>query len=390
MRLSDTYLLPRASRYSAPANQSDILAVVYGDLSGDGGVWPASLIHENDMVWALAAHPIISATLYDDDGEIDAADYTLNLSHDYEGQGIISTATFSTAPNGDVTASGQGKPDDAGALIENPIDIVVDVMTWMGIENDFEPGAYSRARQVASQLGYVAAGVLLQDQSPRFWLSSVLSSFLGSWWLNYEQKIVIEIGQQQTTYQVMGFLDNRVNFQGQLARSLNDLCNRPIMYYAPNFTNRDRRTTTGSGKGDYDGFLDGLDVQPQVSVSLYGDQPKTFNMQWIRADAVAQSVQSEILLRADAPRWIWSVTEPSLQNVALERGDYVVASCRFAKDSSGDLLINQIWRVLEISPDPVNMTTGYVLYDTQTFYPATRVIYDGTTQVGNFQGSLRE
>ena len=182
-RLSDSFLIGRASRYAAPEFEDQSLPVIYGDLTTpsreNAGVYALPKIDATgEGVYCVAGHEISGAViLFDDDGRIEPDDYALELARNYQGKGVIATAVFSAPPKGRVTAVCKGKMDAAGALIENPAEVIYDLMTsvWGFSEQDIDMQALSRAAAGASALGYRAGGyswtiMRPPTSSPRFWV----------------------------------------------------------------------------------------------------------------------------------------------------------------------------------------------------------------------------
>ncbi len=255
--------LKRAWDYAAPRRPSQGLPLVLGDMSlgGGGGLWETVCLDTGSFVYALAGHALRplaagnTVTLYGDGGqEIDPADYSLNLAHDYQGQGIIATATFAAdaREREPITARAQGLADDDGALPGNPVDLASRLLTaWGGAgEADLDAASFARARARAADLGFAAAGVVTQDSALGDLLTSLLSNFLGSWWLDGQGrlKVFLDLGA--------GSLDEgellcslREGDLGSVAVSANwdEMVNLAEALYCYNFA-----------QGDYEAAHDGL------------------------------------------------------------------------------------------------------------------------------------
>lgn len=399
MKLTDTFNLPRASRYSNPKNGSDILPYAYGDLTYlpvEGGVW--NCVQIDDDVWLIAANAItdvnnekgVELKVYDDDGEISTSEYTVTYSGDYESTGLtMSYLTFSTAPNGQVSIQCKGKTV-SGELLENPIDIIEDLLEVMDIDESPNVSAFAKAKLAAEAQGYVAAGVIQQDQPGAYWLSNVLSSFRGDWWMNNAKEIMAHLDVSGgDVFNIAGFLEEARYLDKSATQSVSNLCNQPVVYYGPNFTNRDRRTSSGASKGDFDGYDDGESVKHSLSQWKYGVQQKSFELYWVRSPSVAQTFQGLIVEDFHEPPWLFTVEEDAFRNLHCERGDYVVASYKMLPDENGLPLRNQIWKILEIGNSDA-FTISYLLKDTGQYYPEPPIYYDGKYKIGEYLGRVRE
>ena len=155
-RLSDAFHIARASRYAAPEFEDQSLPVIYGDLTTpsreNAGVYALPKIDSADGgVYCVAAHEISGAVaLFDDDGRVEPESYALELARNYQTKGTIATAAFSAPPKGRVTAVCKGRKNEGGALIENPAEVVYDLMTnvW-GFSEQTSTCRPSRARRPA-------------------------------------------------------------------------------------------------------------------------------------------------------------------------------------------------------------------------------------------------
>ena len=129
--LSAKLELKLAGDYPDPRKATALLPVVYGDmtLGGSGGLWGAVCLDKTAFVYALAGHALRpvesgnSVALYDGQGEvIDPVAYSLDLAHNYAGQGVIATATFSEDPKErePITVRAQGRADSEGGAPGQP------------------------------------------------------------------------------------------------------------------------------------------------------------------------------------------------------------------------------------------------------------------------------
>lgn len=396
MQLRETYVLPRASRYSTPANGSDILPIPWGDWTGPVsgyGTLPCVEINTDDDVWALAGCAITTnndITLYDDDGEISSSEYAITYGDDYESTGLdIAYATFSTPPTGQVSSRLKGRAPE-GTLLENPIDQLEDMLDLMDVDLDRNATAFARTWQLAEDQSYTAAGAFLQDQEVAFWISQLMASFLGDWWLNHDGELMVSLDMAtDATYNIMAFL-GEVTLDGSPSRALENCCNQPAVYYAPNYSNTDRRSTSGASKGNFDGFDDGSSVADGASQTKFSIRTKPFTWYWVRSATVAATLQGFLVAHFGTAPWLVPGSLQGFQHVHLERGDYVVASCRVLRDENRNALKNQIWRVLELTKDPNTFNIAIRLQDTGKYFALPPITYNGDYQIGSYNGRPRD
>jgi hypothetical protein len=398
MKLSDTFILPKTDRYTNPDRAGDDIPYVYGDMTTNstGGVISCPYIDTSNYVYALAAHAIKTVangntiSIYVD-GDLQSSGYTINESNDYESQGTIATVTFDAEKTDEVTAKFQGKLDSDGDLIENPIEIIEDWLTEMDIDNAKETTAFAIAKELATDQSFTAAGVMFQDQSPAYWLTNLLSSFLGDWYVNNENKLVVTLdvtGQNQ--YNIAGWLDEWVYSDLSLTQRVENICNQAVINYAPSFSHRDRRFKEGV-RTAFDGYDDGDSSKDVSSQNQYGViKGEPFNLWWIRADAVATTVQARIIERFKNPVWLMKVVENRLNNYHCEQGEYIVGSCHILNDENNLAMKNQIWRILEIERQLNTQSLRLLLQDTGSWYPIAPIYYDGESLIGQYNGRTRD
>lgn len=381
--------LKRAWDYSAPRRPSDALPLVYGEMGGGeiaggggggGGLWNAVCLNAAERVYALAGHPLLpiasgnQVRLFDQTGAlIDPAGYSLNLAHDYQGQGLIATATFA-ADQGAAEPLGvraQGKPDQQGDLIVNPLAVAIDILLTAGgfSEDDLDSSAYGRAWSRAQALSFRAAGAVVAPLSAASLLTEIMSDFLGSWWQGADGriKLMLDLGP--------GSLD-----EGELAASLAEahlkdvsvlatlanLVNRAPVYYAYNRLSE-----------SYEVALDGGEGQDLASQGLYGLAERQLGLKWVRDSGTAAQVGRRLVALLSTPRRIITCEEDALTNLPLERGDAALLSLSWLGDELGRPLVNQIVRVLSMEPQLDQGVIRFTLLDTG-FYKTLARIADGS------------
>ena len=386
--LSDTYYLPRTSRYASPLAGNDRQPLPYGDLTdGSSGVWILPCIDTVNHVYCFSASPVLtvaegnSISIYADDVLVDPADYTFNASNDYEGNGDIATITFTVdKANSIVSARGKGKAS-AGVLIENIIDILDEFLT---AENDFtsalyEPTAKARAREVFSGQGYKAAGVLVEDDVIWNIVNRMMSSFLGSaffngygqLFLNIDTGVVSGSGQPDIIPQRETVLQNA-------KQRLINLINRCPANYAYNYVAGEfKRQTNDSDHAD------------AISISIHGTrEPNTpYQFYWCRDLGSIQAMQDIIVGKFKDPLYEIEIDDITLKRMGVDVGDIVIHSEDGLYEKSGDPLINQLWLINSVRPDFQKgkirfraLQTNY--YRTEAYLLDGSWLFDGSKKLG--------
>lgn len=377
--------LKRAWLYRQPRRPSQVLPLVWGDLTsgGSGGLWPAVCLDTSEYVYALAGHPLLplaagnQVTLYDRDGQvIDSGDYTLNLSHDYQGQGAVATATFAAdarqkEPIG-VRARGRA---DGETLISNPVEVIADILQNLAGSGpeDLETTSFSRARARAQALGYAAAGLVEGPRSLGEVLTEVLSNFLGSWWQGGDGrlKVFLDLGAGSLREgELACSLKQGDLSQVSVGAKLSEMVNRAQVHYGYNFA-----------LGEYEAGFDGLATQDLRAQGLYGLASRTLELKWVRSAAVAQTISAHLVALLGRPRRIITCRENALSNLPLEKGDAALLSLAWLSDQEGLPLKNQIVRVLGLEPDFDGGAVGYTLLDTGLF-KTKAYLADGSCSAG--------
>ncbi|MCF8033947.1 MAG: hypothetical protein K9K66_14165 [Desulfarculaceae bacterium] len=383
---TQTIQLKRAWDYSAPRRPSRCLPLVYGDMTqgGAGGLWEAVCLDVDSFVYALAGHQLTSlaagnaVTLYDREGQvIDPADYALNLTHDFQGQGIIATATFAAdaRQREPITARAQGRPGEDGALLANPVDLAAHFVRGLAGASgeELDTTSLNRARARAVALGYAAAGVVSGDLSLGDLLTSLLSNFLGSWWLGGggRLKLFLDLGA--------GSLD-----EGDLLVSLRegDLAQVAVSARLEEMANlAEARYCHNFARAEYEAAHDGLASRDLRAQGLHGLAKRSLELSWVRSEAVAATICARLVALLGRPRRVITCRESSLANLPLEKGDTALISLSWLQDPQGRPLKNQIVRVLGLELDLDAGAMSYTLLDTG-FYKTLAFRADGAHAAG--------
>lgn len=385
--LPETLTLTKASIYTNPQNEADPLPRVYGDLTdGAEGIWKLPLIDSVNHVYAYAGHETLSAangnsvTVYVDG--VASGGVTFSESNNYESQGTISTVTFTGAQgNAVVTARGKGAPTaSAGAtLMDNPIDIIDDALVAAGFNTTYyDSTAKAVASAKAVSQGYTGAGVIVKDIAVWKLLQEILASFnppQTNSYINQAGLLALNI-DDGTVDAAPGVtridLSDFVFYEAE--HRLDDLLNQFEGNYRYNFTGSFFSAVTSS-------------VSDAGSMSTFGTrQPeKPFEFKWMRTSAGVTTVLNIILARFKQPLWVVKCRDSSMKRITLDVGDNVLASVKDLYDNLGNQLVNEIWKILSITPDRQGLELS--LLDTGTFFGSTALYngddnYDGSIQYG--------
>lgn len=379
--LLETFTLPRAGRYTSPKNENDILPYIYGNTAENSGqgVSVCPCIDTVNNVFCLAAHELpgtAGITLYEDDEEITSG-YTVDISDDYESEGTIATATFTTMPTGTISMTTTKGKDS----LTNPIDILEDILTETGDRTARNSNSWNTATVDAAALGYVAAGVLSADQPPSYWMTNILTSFLGSWYLNAKNEIVISLDSSRLQSNIAGIL-REYNARGiSGSRTRQNLCNQLFLNYAYSLTDVDRRFKQNVNP-KFLKYEDGNTTKDEASQAKYGEVLKTLDLQWVRNTTTAQALQTRIVDRYALPIWTISFPEQAIRNILIEPGDFVAYSWEAQEDIEGEPVKNQIARILKINRDLDALTITFELIDSGIWMTVDPYIWDGSHTYG--------
>ena len=383
--LQETFYLGKSSRYANPEQDNELLPVVYGDCTVNHGTGTikAVCIDTVHHYYLFADHPVLSEadgnmiTVYQDGIEITTG-FTVTTSGIDENGKTIAFLTFESDPEGEITVACQGKAHGAD-VIENPAVILQDLLDVMSVNDSVNASLFARAEQIAKVQGWKAAKVIREERSKASHIQNLVSSFLGDWWYNSENEIVLsfDFAAEQVSYNIAGILNDSLCSYDGLSDELNNVCNQPVAYYAPD------------AEDSMLGFHDGEDVKDMLSQQAYGVQTHEFTFEWVREENTINQLLEVLVERFGTPLRMLTVTENSFLNCHVERGDYVVAGYTVLFGDDGNPLKNQIWRVLEIEKDLDDFTIRYLLQDTGVFWPVAPIIYDGSYSIGGYAGRTR-
>lgn len=392
MGLTDKLILAKSGRYANPENDTDVLPLVYGDLTENSsqGVFVPPCIDTVNHYYCLSQTPILSVAngntiLVYEDNTLITSGYTVVTDGDLESQGRIAYLNFETAPTGTITVACSGR-SSGGVLITNPIDIIVDFLSLAQDTTPKNSNSFTQARYAAEYYSYTAAGLMISDNTPFYWIINILSSFLGETWINNQGELVVRIDTPlASTLQIAGNIRERncnpLSFTG--TQSTKNLVNKAPAYYAIAYTDIDRRYTEDV-RGTYFQVDDGETTKDALSIQRYGERtPKEyFNFDWCRNTATVYLVQTRIVNKFKRPLWMITMQEDGYQNIQVEKGDFVLYSWEERKDENGLPLRNQIAQVLTKEIDGDLEMINWTLRDTGIFQTLAPYIWDGTINTG--------
>lgn len=377
MNLDGLYTLPRAGRYTNPLNSNDRLPLVYGDLTDAvNGNWALPCIDTVNHVYCFAAHEVLSVgngnsiNIYADNVLVDPGDYTFDESDDYEFEGAIAKITFTaTKSNSVITARGKGK-DDGGTLIENIVDVLYDFLT---VENsftssDFDSTKKAMATDIFESQSYKAAGVIKADAKLWVILQQMMGSFLGSAYVNSQNKIVLEIDDGTSVY-VSGAVipKSEIKLTQAKQRKIN-LINQCPASYAYDF-----------GAGKFRSHTDDSAYRNTPSQGIYGVcKPTTpYQFYWCRDKTSVQTMQSIITTKYGYPTWEIDFEDITLKRSHIDAGDVVAATFKDVYDENENQLVNQFLKILSVRTDYKANSVKFNAVDTGLFMTVA-YLADGT------------
>ncbi len=389
--LRDSLKLPllvrKASEYSDPKSATDVLPTVLGDMTqgGSGGQWQAVCIGVSAGVYALAGHQLQGGVeLFDTDGNVISSGYTLNLAHDYEGKGIIATATFAAAPTDlePIGVRAQGKPVE-GSLATNPVDVARELLlSHAGLSaTDLHGVSWARARAVCEAQGYAAARAINSELKRGDVLTGLLANFAITWWIGGDGQIHL-LADGGSGYidagSIAGHLEPRFLATAQESKDTDNICNQLPVKFAP----------TLIGDATWQAEDDGYSTRDVVSQQRHQVRLwDALELPWVRTLAVANAIQAVRISRFGRARARWAVSLPDCRLAHVERGDYLTVSSDWLTDDDGLALSYQIARVEQVERDPATGGMKLVVLDTGYFRTTARRFdgswaFDGTGMFG--------
>lgn len=275
--LRQSHVTGRASRYARPKNPDDVLPIVYGahyDLTRGRGLWVCPCIDTTNQYYLVADHAVLSTAngnnikVYVDD-TLKTTGYTFTPSGTDENGRTIAYLTFSPALADGVvvTCQTQGKIDGNGKLIQHPLDIIKDIVTYAGGSvSDFDAYNWAQEYAYATSKNLMAAGILThQSRIVQEIVLEILGSFMASTWVSGQDDVKISFLRESASQSdVLLILSEATCSDYQAERLSDNLCNAATFDLAkenvnsgslyPNWTpyNIDCDSTAGSQYAVFD------------------------------------------------------------------------------------------------------------------------------------------
>ncbi len=342
---------------------------------------PAELADQGVLFPTLTNSTI---AIYEDDMELNPVLYEFKESDDYEGEGIISTINFTT-PKGNtvISARGKGKADGL-TLIDNIIDILYDFLT---VENNF-PAAIFDATTKATAIvkfnaqSYKAAGVINKDISIWEVLQNMMSSFLGSVFINGSRTLSVDIDNGSISEYGTAAPTSRseIIFEGAEQRLINVINQIPASYGYDYVRGNEFRHHTND-----DTYAASL-----TSQSIYGmrEPGSPYRFYWNRNLASIQKIQQIIIDKFAYPVWVINFEDITLKRCHVDVGDLITVTSDNLYDSNSTIMTNHIFKVLTVNPQFARgrvkfrcLDTGYYAYLLKKLDGT--FLLDGTTRAGS-------
>jgi hypothetical protein len=396
--LFEKYELPKSGRYANPKNNNDTLPILIGDLTENTGAQGVSVCPYIDTVnhyYGIACHEILSVangnviTFYNGDGAVIVPD-AITTSGDLEGQGTIAYADFSAAQTSPVTVKCSGAIDSDGALITNPVDAIEYILDLAGDTTLFDATTKSLAKAHADSDSYVCAGVIQADNTLAYHITDILSSFLGSWYINHENRLAL-LFMRDVSYKFnidLVLAEHKYTRSPSGSRTHDTLTHQVIANYAYSADKSDKRFKNNASTY-YLQTDDGTDYLPdQWVLDKYGSESQgariqEMNFNFCRNTATINTLQQYLVDTYQKPVWIVSEEEYACDNIHAEPGDYCLFSWEERRDSNGDALKNQVAWVLDTNCDCDNYLLSMTVLDVGDPYPAYPDVWDGTRSAGD-------
>lgn len=236
--LRQSHITGRASRYARPKNSDDVLPIVYGghlDYARGRGKWVCPCIDTTNQYYLVADHAVLSVAngntirVWVDD-TLKTTGYTFTPSGTDENGRTIAYLTFSPAlaDSVTVTVQCQGKIDSGGLLIQNPIAIIQDIVTYAGgTTADFDAYNIVQESAYATSKNLMAAGILThQSRLVQELVLEVLGSFLASSWVSGQDDVKISFLRDTVSQSDIAlFLSEATCSEYTTERMRENLCN---------------------------------------------------------------------------------------------------------------------------------------------------------------------
>lgn len=364
--------LIRAEVFATAPDPAFILPDVYGDfrVGGVRGPCPAVLVTaETPFVYVAAAHPVLEIThVYVDDVEQTGGFATIraaDLGSGFQAALIV----FDVQPTGPVSWRGQGRMDDAEALIENPIDQLVTVLTHRGgyATEDFEPTTLAEARSVAEILGWTTAWVFQDDRQVQDWINEFMLNLMGVWRVSGRGQLQMVLDDGATPQQpsiVASIVAARDCVDGddgvEWIADRDHLVNKLQVYYLFSYSLNQPSSRL-------------ISPEDELSINAYGELRKSVTLRGLRDEALVQQwadivfARQSFAHRVEGAQVRFRIQGPGLIHATV--GDIIAFSWPYGPTRENGLpYVNQLLRLVSVDHDfATGGETAVVAVDTGTF-----------------------
>ena len=289
------------------------------------------------------------------------------------GHTLSDVFSFTARPypdNATITARGMGKVITGTTLMDNITDIVVDFLT---IQSNFSPDlfedtAFARAKNIFNVQDYAAAGVV--DQDGVYWdiIIQMMSSFLGSAYLNGAGKLVLEIDNGTMNLFGAPIIRKSEIIINNATQRLENIINQCPAHFGYNFADGEFKHETNT-IARVDGISQGIHGirEPNTPLQLY----------WCRDIDAAKEMQTIVVDKLKDPIYEVEAEVINLKNIDLDIGDFFVMSADRLYGKDGLALNNNYWRLVSIKPDYSRAKIGFRALQTP-YYLTTAQLLDGS------------
>jgi len=305
------------------------------------------------------------------------------------GHTIGNSWTFRARPSpvgSEITAQGQGSlHPTAGTLLTNPVDVVWDFLyTWCDVDSGiFDTTAKQTAYVKGLTQAYTCAGVILEDCTPWDKATEIMSSFLGSIYINGEGDIVLSIDDNSVQADP-AIIQRHEAYLTDAKLKLSNLINCVPFEYAYDYV-QGRFLNGESGSANYD----------TASGNMYGlrKPDETFKFYWCRQTTPVNTVIDLIIDKLAAQLYQIELKDITMKRLAVDIGDWVVYSALDLYDREGLQMANRMWKVTGVSPDFRAGTMTFRALETPYFLTQQHLAdgsidADGSHKAGNCRLSI--
>jgi len=388
LTLTSTYTLKKSGSYTNPLRASDVLPVLFGDLtenSGNNPITPCVLINTATYTHAISGEAVLSEAngntfrFWDENGDEISNGFSVQTAVDYEDQGTIALVTFDS-DHGEVSCQCQGRPNDDGNLITNPVDMFE---TILGGAAAVDRLSFTKASVLADDLGYVAAGAITSEHQYQTWLTNLAASFLMDHYVGRDDtlKLRLDSGSAALMHPVFELIE-RDTTRVEFFSYADNLVNQIPAYYAPTYAKRDRRFREGTNI-NYLAYDDGESTHDVNSIRRYGlratiDDRESYTFDWCRNTASVNLIQARLVEKFATRTWLIDWEETSKISMQAEEGDFGVYSCRNRIDETGTAVSDRYVQLLKKGFPLAEGGLKLYLRETQKTYRPEVKLWDGT------------